>query len=646
VATSAQSPSQLRFDSFEVDLRSGELRKHGIRLRLQDQPAEVLRVLLERRGDIVTREELKQKLWPADTFVDFDDGLNTAVKKLRDALSDSAEHPRYIETIPRRGYRFIAAVIGPDVGSVQAKSIASSQSAISLAAPASATAKQYSMRVVSLLLAILALGALGYRFWPRPSGEKITSIVVLPLENLSGDPTQDYFAAGMTEALTTELARSELARSGTLRVISRSSAVLYKDKPLPQIVRELNVDAIIEGSVVRAGSRVRVTAQLVNARRDKHLWADNYDRDFGDVLALQSEIAGAVARQIQIAANQPASGRPVLRSRVKPEAYDDYLRALAHTLMKTQQENDAAIGLLEKSIAADPGFALAFAALSEEYRTKATIFRSQQAEWNQRSFVAAQKALALDPDLPEAYVARGHLRWSPANHWSLAAIADFKRALTLNPNLSEAHNLLGQVYLHIGLLEQAKEHLDQAVSLDPTSLGARMNRAYGLVWMGRAEDGLLAMRDSKKRSPTLWTYQKADALEQLGRIDEAEKLLPDEIQQEEPDTAGLLESMQAVLAARTGKRAAAENNIRAAVKRGGEEFQYFHHVAYSIGSAYALMNRRKQALQWLRRAAENGFSCYPFFEKDPNLENLRGDPDFQQWMARLKKDWEYYRATI
>jgi TolB-like protein/DNA-binding winged helix-turn-helix (wHTH) protein/Flp pilus assembly protein TadD len=643
VATPAQIDRVLRFGAFHVDLRSGELRKNGERVKLQEQPFQVLALLLQRPGDVVTRDELRQRLWPSDTFVDFDDGLNTAIKKLRDALGDSAESPRYIETLPRRGYRFIAVVSDPDAAISQPRAV----DAPAAVAPASSAAKPYSARsVILMLLAILTLAGAAYRFWPRTPSEKIASIVVLPLENLSGDPTQDYFAAGMTDALTTELARSEPARSGTLRVISRTSAVLYKGKPLPQIVSELNVDAIVEGSVVRAGNRVRITTQLVNARKDKHLWAETYDRDFDDVMALQSEIAVAVARQIQIATHQPALGRPVVRPRVKPEAYDDYLRALAYARRKTQKENDEAIGLLEKAIATDPGFALAYAALAEEYRTKATIFRSQQAEWNQRSLVAVQKALALDPDLPEAYVARGHQLWSPANHWSLAAIADYKRALALNPNLSEAHNLLGQVYQHIGLLEQAGQHLDQAVSLDPTSRGARLNRAQNLVYLGRAEEGLLAMQDSKEFSPALWAYEMAAALEPLGRTGEASKHVREGIQHEEPDTAGLLESMEAVLAARAGRNTEAEASIRAAVKRGGEQFQFFHHIAYSIGSAYALMNRRKEALSWLRRAAENGFPCYPFFEKDHDLDNLRGEPEFQQWMAHMKKDWEYYRATL
>ncbi len=282
VATSAQSPSRLRFDSFEVDLRSGEMWKHGTRLRLQDQPFQVLRLLLERRGEIVTREELRQRLWLADTFVDFDDGLNTAVKKIRDLLGDSAERPRYIETIPRRGYRFTAVVESGQGATFPAQPAAVGQRILQHAAAATAAIRRPWLAVTALvLIAALALSAWKYRLESRRDAASVRAIAVLPLENLSGDPSQDYFAAGLTDALTTELAR---AVGNSLRVTSRISAEKYKNKSLAQIARELNVDAVVEGSVIRFGNRARITVQLINTRADKHLWAANYDRDLHDML--------------------------------------------------------------------------------------------------------------------------------------------------------------------------------------------------------------------------------------------------------------------------------------------------------------------------------------------------------------------------
>ena len=307
MATSAQSPSRLRFDGFEVDPRSGEIWEHGIRVRLQEQPFQVLRVLLERRGEIVTRDELKQTLWSADTFVDFDDGLNTAVKKIRDLLGDSTERPRYIETIPRRGYRFVGSIELP--APVQATlTIAEpgSQPTLTLP-PAEAAVWRRAARptlyaavgVLALVVALVGADVGGWRarLLGHVAAPRIESLAVLPLANLSRDPEQDYFADGMTEALI-----ADLAQVSALRVISRTSAMHYKgtNKTLPQIARELNVDAVIEGTVQRYGNRVQVTAQLIHGQTDVHLWAKTYERDSQDVLVMQSDLAQAIVGEIQV----------------------------------------------------------------------------------------------------------------------------------------------------------------------------------------------------------------------------------------------------------------------------------------------------------------------------------------------------------
>src|SRR5437667_1335587 len=249
--------ASVRFGAFELDQDAGELRKQGTRMKLQEQPLQMLQVLLQRPGEVVTREELQQKIWPSDTFVDFDHGINNAIKRLREALGDAAETPHYIETLPRRGYRFIGKI--------------------------------------------------------ERETPKFRSLAVLPLENLSRDPEQEYFAEGLTEALITTL-----AKIGELRVVSRTSAMLYKDahKPLREIARELEVDAIVEGTVLRAGDRVRITAQLIDPEKETHLWAESYERHLRDVLQLQAEVAQAIAREIQVKLTpqeqaQLAQSRPV-----------------------------------------------------------------------------------------------------------------------------------------------------------------------------------------------------------------------------------------------------------------------------------------------------------------------------------------------
>src|SRR6266446_1996777 len=316
----------LRFGAFEVHLRSGELRKQGARIKLQEQPFRVLNVLLHHPGEVVTREELRASIWPADTFVDFDNSLNTSINKLRDALGDSAESPRFIETLPRRGYRFIASVDGLD-NDRDARDVR--QSGEARPAP----------RVLRWLVALLSLAVLaaGLFVWnlfhvrdrlaSNMRARRIHSLAVLPLTNLSGDPTQEYFSDGMTDALITGL-----AQMGSVKVISRTSVMRYKktDKSLPEIARELNVDGIIEGSVQRSADRVRITAQLIEGATDKHLWAQSYERAVKDVLALQDEVARDVANEIKVKLTPQEQARLTRARPVNPEAHELYLRGRFH----------------------------------------------------------------------------------------------------------------------------------------------------------------------------------------------------------------------------------------------------------------------------------------------------------------------------
>jgi len=275
MALEVQSTGILRFGVFEVDLRSGELRKQGVRIKLQDQPFQVLRLLLQHAGELVTREELRSQIWPADTFVDFDNSLYAAINKLREALGDSADSPRFVETLLRRGYRFIASVDALGTG-------ADAQDVRQPGEPR--PAPRLLRRLIALLsLAILAAALFAWNVFHNTRAPRIHSLAVLPLTNLSGDPAQEFFSDGMTDALITSL-----AKMGSVKVISRTSVMRYKktDKSLPEIARELNVDAIIEGAVQRLGDHVRISAQLVEGSTDRHLWASSYDRETRDVLAL------------------------------------------------------------------------------------------------------------------------------------------------------------------------------------------------------------------------------------------------------------------------------------------------------------------------------------------------------------------------
>ena len=337
----APSPRLIRFGVFELDLRSGELQKQGRKIRLEGQPVQVLICLLENPGELVTREELHRKLWPADTFVNFEHGLNAAVKRLRQALNDSADNPRFVETLPRRGYRFIAPTVDVS-GDGSAVNVAAAVTEVPATRdlPEARDHDQVDLSEKTVLYlhrrwprawktsGVGLLVALGiFAVWIlRPGNHPppvIRSLAVLPLENLSGDASQDYFSDGMTDELITEL-----GQISELRVISRTSVMTYKGahKSLPQIARDLNVDSVVEGTVLRSGNQVRITAQLILAAADKHLWARSYDGEMGDTLTLQKQVARSIAAEIRIELTPHEQAALKNGTRVSPEAYDAYLK--------------------------------------------------------------------------------------------------------------------------------------------------------------------------------------------------------------------------------------------------------------------------------------------------------------------------------
>jgi len=631
VGTPAPAPSRLRFESVEVDLRSGELWKDGARLRVQEQPFQVLRLLLEHPGEVVTREQLRQRLWAANTFVDFDDGLNTAVKKLRDVLGDSAEHPRYIETIPRRGYRFLAAVEPEPTASG-----VTSERQERLAIP-----NRSVVIAVGLAAVAVACSAWLYRSYHVNRAAQVRAIAVLPLENLSGDPSQDYFALGLTDALTTELAR---AVGGSVRVTSRVAAEGYKNKPVEQIARALDVDAVVEGSVVRSGNRARITAQLIDARTDRHLWAATYDRDLHDILSVESEIAATITRQVQITLSPRTRARLAAPMPIDPRAYDLYQRGRYRAFSNNPQELVEATRFLEESVKLEPNFAAAHAILARAYITQRFFSRPEEEELDAKALEELNHALKLDPDLAEAYLARGMLYWTHRNGFRHdQAIREIKHAIEIDSNLAEAHHWLATVFIHVGLLDKAEQELRIALQLEPTNVGIRYRIAVAQLQAGEAQEALTALEGTHRFAPDLWTYQMALALFQVGRKHEAAMLIKDYLRDNPNDQGGVGNAMQALLYADAGESAMADRSIEAAVQK-GKDFGHFHHAAYTIGTAYAVMKLPREAVRWLRAAADDGFPCYPLYERDHTLDGVRQDLEFQRLMADLKSRWEYYKA--
>ena len=625
---------------------------------------DLLVVLVENTGHLIEKDQLLKRIWP-DSFVE-EANLSVNMSALRRALGEGPNEYQYVETVPRRGYRFVAGVTERWDDGIQSPARESTEeaddkqsvadNARQTSTPSQAAASGpgllfqpwalalIGLLSVSALLLVLNVSGLRDRLLGKVNPVSIQSLAVLPLENLSNDTSQDYFGDGMTEALITDL-----AKIGAVRVMSRSSVMKYKGarKPLSEIGRELNVDAVLTGSVVRSGERVRITVQLVHAATDRNLWADSYERDLRDVLALQREVARDIVDQVSIKLRpqeqvQTGSIRPV-----NPAAYDLYLRGRYYLNRQNKDDNEAAITALEHAVATDPSFAAAYAELAQAYVWKLFLFAPGEAQWAEKAFVAAEKALSLDPNLAVAHLARGRILWTPANRFPHEkAIREYRRALTLDPTLDEARNQLALVYCHIGAFDQALQESREAVATNPNNNLAQFRIGQTLNFQGKYDEALSVLRTiPRDANPALVGHQIAWALFNLGKKEEASALLEQLLKDHPEDTGGVFTSIQAVLAASAGQERLAEDRIKSAIEK-GKGFGHFHHTAYHIACAYARMNKPEQALKWLEVAADDGFPCYPLFERDANLDSLRQDEKFIMFLAKEKQQWEHYKTIL
>lgn len=410
-----QSALPKRFGVFEFDSRARQLRKHGHTIRLHGQPLEILGLLLERPAEVVLREELRAKLWPEETFVDFEHSLNAAVNKLREALDDDANNPRFIETVPRRGYRFISAVNQPDSQglklTVPAVSASLESPVVIAESQIPSPHRHRSVFVTALVLTVVLavvfgfdLGGVRRRLVGEPRVSRIQSIAVLPLENLSQDPEQEYFADGMTDQLITNL-----AQVSALKVVSRTSAMRYKGtkKSLSEIARELHVDAVVEGTVMHADDRVRISAQLIEASTDHHLWAANYDRDLRDVLSMQDEVTRAIVNEVRVKLTAQDQARLANTHPVNPEAFQLYLKGRYYWYKLNPEALQKATAYYQRALDEDPAYALAYAGLADSYNSLAFFSVFPPREMMPKAKAAAAKALELDENLAEAHISLG-----------------------------------------------------------------------------------------------------------------------------------------------------------------------------------------------------------------------------------------------
>jgi TolB-like protein/DNA-binding winged helix-turn-helix (wHTH) protein len=461
------SRAPIRFGVFELDTESGELRKQGVRIRLQEQPFQILQVLLEHPGKVVTREELQQRIWPSDTFVDFDRGLYNAIKRLREALGDSAVTPRYIETLSRRGYRLIAAVSGN-------KSATDPETRSAATRPGPGWKLRFGISLAIGVIVVIAAALGAKKFWPLSSGPnaalQIRSIAVLPLQNLSADPAQEYFSDGMTDALITNL-----AQIGGVKVISRTSSMQYKQtrKSLPEIARELNVDGIVEGTVQRSGDRVRITAQLIQGTADKHLWASSYERNIRDVFALERDVTEEITRQIQAQLATPIQARSPHKP-INPTVLEAYLQGNYHLnkygRLGGDEEKRKAAEFFQQAIDADPDFAPAYRGLGSTH--SALMWPSKE---DGEIFIKLnQRALELNPNLSDARV---DLALTKLSHWDYGgAEEELKRAISLAPSSSYAHEQLCSLLFDLGRNDEGMKECEIAQEIDPT--GNHLSEAF------------------------------------------------------------------------------------------------------------------------------------------------------------------------
>ena len=624
MATTAVSHT-LRFDNYELDTRAGQLRKGGVKLRLRGQPLQVLAILVEHAGEVVTREELQRQIWKADTFVDFDHGLHNAIARIREVLGDSAETPRYIETLPRRGYKFIATV----------EDFRTPPPTVEEPVTPDVTPAPLRRRNPSLILILCAVLALVVAAWTvrryvyaKAAAQPIHSIAVLPLANLSGDPSEEFFADGMTDQLITDL-----AQIGSLRVISRTSVMQYKSakKPLPEIARELNVDAIVEGSVVRSGQRVRVTAQLVQARSDQHLWADTYDRDLGDVLKLQGEVADTIAQQVR--AQLTASQQSQLRhgAAVNPAAYDAYLRGRVYFFngFSNPDSIHKAQSFFEAALQQDSNFALAYAGMADSYVYLAFAGAMPRDQAYQSAKVAVAKALQLDDTIGEAHDTLGLLDSQFDWAWN-AADQEFSRAIALAPSYSCAHEDRAMFLALIGRRADALAEIKQIDQLDygPIPAGVEAFAYFELhdypALIGASQRALLL-------DPNDWSahYHLGVGYEGTGRLAEAisEYKKAAEISGDSQSLVALAHAY-----ASAGKKAEAQKILHDLERKATQNSA----SPYTMATIYAGLGKTDKAFAFLEEAyAKKSMSLPAWLESDLTLDGLRPDPRFQNLLDRM-----------
>jgi len=632
-----QTRRRLSFGVFDVDLRSGELRKHGLRIRLQQQPFQVLAALLERAGEVVSREELQRKLWPENTFVDFDHGLNKAINKIREALGDSADAPRFVETVARRGYRFLADVRVADEAVATAPAPIAAPAVATLADPlpgpvptpagvASSRGRRWAI-ATSLVLVLVA----SFAAWTLRSATgappAIRSLAVLPLESLSNDASQDYFADGMTDELI-----ADLGQISALRVISRTSVMSYKHtrKLLPQIARELNVDAVVEGTVLRSGNQVRITAQLIDGATDRHLWSETYQGELRDTLSLQNSIARAIADQIRVSLNPAEQAELRSTAVLNPAAYESYLKGRFFWNKRTANGLTTALAYFNQAVDEDPKYARAYSGLADTYALlgdwQYAVMTSKEALPKAKD--AASKALDLDAALGEAHNSLAFCL--DGFDWDFAsADREFRRAIELTPGYATAHHWYAWHLALARRYDAAIAEMRKAQNLDPLSLVINADLAELLALAGNYDESIRVSRKTLELDPGFGLAHNhlGQAYLQKGMPGEAIGELRMAVRLSGGGATCIANLARAYVAA--GRKPEAAALLDGLMKRSTA----LHSYASEIAVIYAAIGESDHAMTWLERGFEERFN--PGVLIRPGFDPLRTDPRFEELVRRV-----------
>ena len=627
-----------RFRDFELDSSRYELRRQGRNLRLEKIPMDLLILLLEKNGDLITREEIIERIWGKNVFTDSDAGINTAIRKIRQTLSDDPENPRFVQTAVGRGYRFLAPVtaVAPveqspvDMNITQANAPASEH-------PVSGNAKSRKLTglwVTTSVVAVIALALIGSnilrlrdRILRRPAPATIHSIAVLPLENFSGNPAEDYFADGMTDELTTNLAKVR-----SLGVIGRTSVMRYKGthKSIPEIARELKVDSVVEGSVVRDGDNVRITAQLIDGSSGRHLWADDFERPRGDVLQLQKEVALKIVQQIRVTLTPDEEIRLTGAGAVDPKAYEANLKGRSYWNQRSEAGIKKAIEQFNAAIQADGSYAEAYSGLADSYTALGYFSYLDPNDAFPRAKAAADKALELDPTLAEAHSSLGYYNLYYAWDWKESE-KEFRRSIALNPNYATAHEWYSVYLLAMGRPDEAMVEIRRAQQLDPLSPLINTDVGFQFYYNKRYDEAIQQLRNTLQTDPKfplahLWLGR---AYQQKGMYEEAIS----EYRQTDTSWPEWVVSLAAIgnVEGIAGKKSEAREMLSKLNTL--SEVKYV--TPYGTALLYAGLGDKIQTFNWLDKAVQGRSHWLVWMRLDPRWDDVRADPRFKEVVRRV-----------